>query len=944
MRTLNQSGYWSQGSRPRKWVKVSYASGSHEGETILAYGSRAGLGYEDRLLSFSEITQRIDPAGGLAAVSGVDITGLIPDSRLTFCTEAEIAPYVEGATLGAGRALSAAEGSYADARNAIAADFSTPMIVVGRNYTAGSDVHTVYRGLVEFAVPADLDTCESAWLELSGQGLSLASGSFRIWLVEGDWTVLDLGVFRHFTGWAASGDYTLTDLAEEWTTAEYGTAVRIRLNAAGRAKVVAAAGSVLKLMLVSERDRDWTTYSGGASGPEYVMFGASDARLDLRYNSWNLDNQIVEIFYSLENAAGDLPSAINSSVCDLVWSGVVDSWTWDGRMLNLKCKQNDHKKNRTVPEKVITLSDWPNCPEANVGKAIPVVYGEFALSGEHRTGTGNFQGLGPGGALANWSYPNAFRGYVVSRADDARTVLFAAHYLKDYLPANLLFAWNSSTKSFEPFPVTATQVSDTKGHYRALILVWSDQLPNAFCEGKFRSVGTVLPTNYDNSGASNPSYAIDADSDTYAELTENDYIDFVFASSGGLDNGIVGFVMYAEFLGGAAAAQTHALLYKDERDTVGSSANWVEQSDDTPWSADGQVQFYVCEVDDATGFHRMPIQLGQYKLRIRKDDAAGTVRLYDLCAMVSHDQEDFTELFTHGKGRRDDALGSITGSGYALIENPSQVIEAFAENEMALSSSEIDLTALDTAATDLTGLKFAFQLVDQARARDLLDDLAAQAQCFAWWDHRDRLTLKKHDSTDYFPHSGTNVPAAKDTFTRDGDPSGGYFTSHPIMGEIELFAQEMNEVFNSFVVKYKRNMASGEFEGVLTCDKSACTAADADLDGTTGAALVALCDACYDRIQTVNTKTIELWAVRDETTAARKLQQAVEWMSVRRDGARFPAHISALECEFGDFYCIEHDRISERVGTAEAARKKWMVTGKDISLNDDLVKMELIEV
>ncbi len=166
MRTLNQSGYWSQGSRPRKWVKVSYASGSHEGETILAYGSRAGLGYEDRILKFGEITQRIDPAGGLAEVSGVEITGLIPDTRLTFCTEAEIAPYVEGATLGSGRLLAAGSSGdpYATVRNASTADWATPAIVTGRNYSAGSDIYTVYRGLMEFEIPAAVETCESAWL------------------------------------------------------------------------------------------------------------------------------------------------------------------------------------------------------------------------------------------------------------------------------------------------------------------------------------------------------------------------------------------------------------------------------------------------------------------------------------------------------------------------------------------------------------------------------------------------------------------------------------------------------------------------------------------------------------------------------------------------------------------------------------------------------------
>ncbi len=936
MRTLNQTGYWSQGARPRKWVKVSDAV---TGAEILTYGTAALLTYEDRIEKFGTITQRVRPEGGLAEVSGVDIDGMILDDRLTLCTEAEIAPNVSGSALGSGRLLAAGVSGdpYATVRNGVTADWATPAIVIGRNYSAGSDIYTIYRGLFECDIPAGLTTCESAWLELTGMALSAAS-NFGVALAEGNWSALSVGgaMYNDFENWAAGGTYAIVGLGETWTTAEYGTTVRIRLNAAGRALVVSKAGSALKLMLLSDND---VTFGDGPTAAEYVMFESGSARLNLRYNSTTLDNQVVEIFYGFESAAGTLPSAVTSAVCDLVWSGVVDSYALNGRRLSLSCKQNDHKKNRMVPDTLITLANWPNCPETNIGKAVPVVYGEFALSEEHRAGVAAYPAVNPAGTTTlNSAYPDCLRGLVVVKNGEDRTVLFSGHALRGRTNANHLYKWNSGIKAYEILPCRGTRTADANGDYTAITQApYSGDLPDAITSGFWRSASAILPARLFGSTASNPAQSCGSDVSLYATFdSENEYIDFTFPTQPGMTNtGAFGFVAYGNFTS-TTQADMHLTMYENTADPEDNPSWSLLAIDITPWGDDGVVSGWIARYFEQ--------DLTKVKIRLQWKKSSGTPTINRVCVLVPVDAQDITEIYSFGQGRADDGTGTITGVASALIENPSHVIEAFAENEMALTASNIDLTALDTLATDLTGLEFAFQLVDRARARELLDDLAAQAMSMAWWDEQDRLTVKKIDDTDFFPNSGSNVPGDKDTFSKTGAPSGGSFTQHPMMSDLEIEVIGLDEVKNDFVVKYKKNMASNEFEGALTCDKDSTNVSDGDLSGTTGAALVALCDASYDRVLTVNTEEVEAWAIRVEATAARLLQHLVEWKYQRRYRVRFTAAMSALECEFGDFYTVSHDRLDDLFGEAEAARKKWMVIGKDVDLNRDVIELEMIEV
>jgi hypothetical protein len=373
------------GHEPRAVLRITDAA---SGAELLRIGVEASGTAEDRMTGDSpRISRTIPHEGGMSTVGSVTIEDLILDDDLTLCTDLTIEPTIEGPVRGAGRLLSIGTPGevYADVRDDTTSEWDDVRMVVGRWYT-GSDTHVVARAPIQFAIPSTVTSCEDGYIALTGVNDYHGATHWSVHLVAGTWSALSEkgDMFDNFTGHAASGDYTLVDLGEAWTTEEYGAVTYIQLNEAGRAAVVAAKGSSLKLMLVSDRDADFTTYSAGADGNEYVMFDAPTARLVLRTNTINLENQIASLYFGVDPLPADYTGM------DLVFTGVVDRYDITDRILSLTLTPNDHKKNPMLPKGIITTATFPNCPEEHVGEGYPMVYGSAsdALMGAHEAGIG----------------------------------------------------------------------------------------------------------------------------------------------------------------------------------------------------------------------------------------------------------------------------------------------------------------------------------------------------------------------------------------------------------------------------------------------------------------------------------------------------------------------------------------------------------------------------
>jgi len=529
---LNQSDtlYLSQGIKPRLFVRVSDSLDN----TILCQSTKATGEYEDRIETLGTINQSIRPEGGMAEVSGATFNRIILDERLTLCTEADIAPYVSGVVMGAGRLMT--QGlpgvSYSTVRNSITAtNYQTPALVIGRYKNVGGNYCTVWRAPLEFAILAGVTSCEDAYIAVTGMSDS-SSTDFTLIGVAGTWTApITAADFNNFSVWQASGDYTsfITNLIESWTTAEYGTTVYLRLNTAGRAAIVGATGGYFKLMLMSNLD---TTNAAAPSGNEYVQFEASTARLKLRYNSQTLDNQNVEILFGMET----LPATITNATIDAVWKGVLDSYEIGNKAFSGTAKQNDHKKNCMIPANVTTKEDFPDCPEENLGKGYPVVYGAVygSAAGKHKDAIGIDTSIGYGGLRDYFPAPVVRKGK--SRYNDPGLVLVSSktnHKSIGGVPA----LWNGQAKTFEElWAYAGTDQTLANGSIgidftpKTRYIVDNDGATEQFMGRVYCAIPSLV-IDYDTDSTPENVYAIDGLS--YAELDSiGEYIDLGFNQQG----------------------------------------------------------------------------------------------------------------------------------------------------------------------------------------------------------------------------------------------------------------------------------------------------------------------------------------------------------------------------------------------------------------------------
>lgn len=967
------TNYKKQGKKPRIFCVVKNASD----EYIISPGSLDSGDFTDTISDWGTISQSVDKYGGMSEKTGVDLKNILLGQRLTLCTEADLSPRQDGIISGAGKVMK--QGvyllSYDLVRNVSTGDLATVGMVIGRQKATfeGLYYYRVQRGYLQVMLPAGITTCEEAVIEFDGQA-DYSDTDFDLQVFAGTWTSVTSsggGIFNDFDGWQSLGAYTGTVLNETWNTSEYSatTKNKIRLNSTARDLIVTNTGAMLKLMILSKNDAD---NSAAPTGNEFVQFENSTVKLKLRYNTQTLDNQVAEIYLGYD----PLPATFPASLIGLqrIFTGVVDDFVIDDERITLKLKNNDYKKEVTIPKKIITQEAFANCPDSNIGKPFPLLYGDFdTFTGLHKNGIGYINTIyNPAGSTSHYnhsalSYPqDAYKGIVVSDDGTTKTLLYCGHAKQWGASGGLnqdnfrfIFVWNSTLKAYCIVPVSSATTTYTADDGYQQILstpALSTNLADVLCEGKFKSANAIIPTKTVNSNAVNPEYAIDEIATNYATLANNNsYIDFIFSNhSIGSGTSANCFIVKAAFNGGMSATDLKIHLLKNEKVNIEYPDNFVDTGASTVgWVADGQVHFTFID-NSGTPPDRQPIDLEQYAIRIKKETATGSAYIYNFCAMVADDASSLTEFYSHGFGKPDDASGTITGTAYGLIENPSHVIESIARDEMSLATAEIDTTALDTMATELTAWKIAFQVLDRLKARDdLLHNLAKQSRSKLIWDEYNRLTGKAFDSTGYFSVSGTDKPADMDIFdTNGGTPANGSFTRNPICGNLTLSRVSIDEVYNDFVLKYRKNYATGEYQEVLTMTNGLGVIADSDTNMTeaylensqTLTALKQLCVDSYNQFKTTNTLEFQVSYIRDAATANKLLQYLIERMTARRYIANFTTRTTAIAHELGDFINIRDSRINDLFGETTAELKKWEIIRYNFNLDTQEIEIEAIEV
>ena len=105
-----------------------------------------------------------------------------------------------------------------------------------------------------------------------------------------------------------------------------------------------------------------------------------------------LENATVKIYMGFI-PAGATPSVVIADDMLLRWSGIVeDAHDFDHQTLQLSCVDGSELRHRDIPEETVSINDYPRCPKENLGRVIPLLYGDFS-SGTEFNGLGNTESV-----------------------------------------------------------------------------------------------------------------------------------------------------------------------------------------------------------------------------------------------------------------------------------------------------------------------------------------------------------------------------------------------------------------------------------------------------------------------------------------------------------------------------------------------------------------------
>jgi len=125
----------------------------------------------------------------------------------------------------------------------------------------------VYRGYLEFPLPA-MTSVASCYLYVYGKE-DHSTTDFDIALFTGSWASTAVTEWDQFDGWTSGSAHTGTNLTDGWNSSNFDTDwIIIELNADGRAAILAAAETTVKIAMLSGED----VSRSEPTADEYITF------------------------------------------------------------------------------------------------------------------------------------------------------------------------------------------------------------------------------------------------------------------------------------------------------------------------------------------------------------------------------------------------------------------------------------------------------------------------------------------------------------------------------------------------------------------------------------------------------------------------------------------------------------------------------------------------
>lgn len=589
--------------------------------------------------------------------------------------------------------------------------------------------------------------------------------------------------------------------------------------------------------------------------------------------------------------------------------GVIENYPWEVRNWQFDIIDGSDKAFRSIPASLVNLLDYPDAPLDGLGKVVPVAFGALNV--------GPFDGAGAFPLLAPCRCVDIFtRKYTSGLYND----VYGAPYqyyseakrlaeILNYASSGGFFTVNDATRKLLVAPVLPKGTNDVSG--------WK-----AVADGN-TSAGVAI-VNLSN---------LDVYLGGVPKLGTLTAITMEIKATGGYT--------YTIKLGATTKAGPSAV------------------------SGDQSIALTASDHADTWDFERYNVEI----------DGTGAATIKEIYLDLRYDDQQTAdrqglEIFQKITGWEDLVAryndGAVINSSGAPLTNPSHIIEAIFRGQVLLNqpSSEINLTSLDTAATDRNGWVFAFSL-NEAVNLDWINEFCFQAGFHLFKDFQGKWKVVAQIKTrtpqhaffaDY--HLAVKNPEAP---IREWEYDCG-FSRTPV-----------RDLINEIVLRYRKDRATGEYTAIKiasghyrvtgTCTTSTATGKLTSSGSTFVTDGVLVGDTAYvsgDQNYTVtavdsqtvlsitptgggsvtdNTSSKTFWLgpnldgrmirsqqrykteaplgdggeggyvsdlIVDSTTATNLVEHLIEWRSQRRLTVEFATFMNAIDVEIGDACFFDH--------------------------------------
>jgi len=643
----------------------------------------------------------------------------------------------------------------------------------------------------------------------------------------------------------------------------------------------------------------------------------------------------------------------------LLFKGIIKDIKINYGIYEISCVDKGFLRHKLIPENTITKADYPKCPERNIGKPIPLIYGDFYTGHDSYTyNQYNFIPL----IMVNENKPK----FIVS-LNKCRVVDYTLAYFFDHSINRALQVYTGiTTNLFTP----TNNPSTTRPTYVDIILglpIYGRMSTALFTQGSKTS-----PTAIDWA------YTIDGNVATYLSMTQNqdlflnvkipeDIWQILTEADGTLqiinsmplnatakywnphwDGGTGGF-SYGEPI----TTGTFNWIFTQDYSGHGREDNQSDQNN--LWTVEeiNECEFGIAVANGETDF----IMVREIKMilvgllvtglisRFTKSNPRDKARRRRRIQKIEAER-DLQELFAIVEGAYFgswiDAAGRSTNGLDAgdLVQHGAYPIECILRDELGLGDNEIDYNSFDLIGGQSMGIlsrkdwKFASYISEQVNSFDLIAEFCQNCAIIYYQDY---LGKEKVITTNPIGIYTTITPSKE-----KADPKYG--------SKMQITKSPLDLVYNEFHLHYKKNYATGIYEGYKYIkpfshnlvypnnphpDPNDRLGNPSIYSGLGG--LLHLSGTTYAK---VNSLTFYAEWIRDEATAERLIKWFADWFCFRSYVVEFTTDLGRIALELGDQLLIDHPLIPTDIRNDHP----FIITEIKHDLNNDELQFKAREI